>query len=841
MNRNIFHIWKNITLDNKLNFYKNTKKTTKELTIFEPDLCCNYSFEKPNNLKEIYNTWDVFIDWSINDGNSHIAFTINIPKNSEEREEFKDILKLHPIGLDSKKYEKYEMLRDSYSCDDSWIYTYLLKISNINKLVTWRFLITEENKEGVLHFHGIIAYRNIIDYNKNIINNISNKLKKIWSDCDIILKPLNGFKNIKKWIQYLHNNKIWVFPPDLRIIEKYWESKQMLAFAKPYTDNYNLKNNHKINKDHCLYVDYWCISFTVLDCLNQQPTMYLNFEGIKINKNIIDENIFIDLILNYLKLKNYFIYNNEIYSKIENTLISYTKIGSIKELLFDQFENNVILFFVEHFPCQFDGFDFYFLIKNYKNQMENNILKIKNLSTNKITLNFSFLEFTDGIYDVENNNFILKNEFISTFDIHTIKYYKKAYGWVRQNKPKIWIKGITNALGKNNINDFITICLFIASLFRPKNDNIKKKFMYIHGKTNTGKTTYLTKVLTRYFGLENIGSVTNSADFKFQDLQNKLLVIMDEFRYSSNFSSDFLKLLGGEPLLTNQKYAKDHITIQGLMGLILSNYLFFEKDNNTNQALLERLHVIEFLFNVDKTLNNINDINQALADEESNIIVFCNKIYFSYFNKKSNYKNILKAINTTVTRKQKTIGLNNVIKKDFFVKYSETSKWRCKSSNLLKHGDNKCFKIKFIDHYCSKFIITDDNYNREYKYNYLTLNTDIKEIKTSEIVGKVFHNNEWKDQLMNYNYQTFTTDKTDQFFKKTIKPKELEKANELHELLIRSDKIPIIEEKLTKGLEFFNNCIKYSEKFSNCYQTLMISYGENAEIIAKILFHNYII
>ena len=46
MNRNILHIW-NIPRYNKI--------STKELTIFDPDLCCNHSFKKPNNLKEIYN------------------------------------------------------------------------------------------------------------------------------------------------------------------------------------------------------------------------------------------------------------------------------------------------------------------------------------------------------------------------------------------------------------------------------------------------------------------------------------------------------------------------------------------------------------------------------------------------------------------------------------------------------------------------------------------------------------------------------------------------------------------------------------------------------------------
>jgi len=110
---------------------------------------------------------------------------------------------------------------------------------------------------------------------------------------------------------------------------------------------------------------------------------------------------------------------------------------------------------------------------------------------------------------------------------------------------------------------------------------------------------------------------------------------MDEFRYSSSLSSDFLKLLGSEPLLTTQKYNKDNIIIDKLMGFILSNTLFFEKNENINKALLERLYIIEFLNTV---CFNKENINELLKQEEPNIIIFCNKLDFSYFNKKPKNK-----------------------------------------------------------------------------------------------------------------------------------------------------------------------------------------------------------
>ncbi len=630
MNRSILQTWKQRLLNLMIKKYFSQNNNKKEDILQNYYTCCNYSFKKPNNLKEIYNTWDLFIDWSLNNGNSHIAFTINIPKNNyfDDLVHFKDILKMHPIYFNTENYENYIDLKNMLFRDPSTMLFYFRDdIHFFNKLLSWEYISTEENEKGFLHLHGIIAYRNLMDYNKNIKNNILNNIKKSDNSCDIVFKDLNKFKHIKGWVKYLHKNKVLVFPPMFKIAKRDIKIVEDI-FSIAYLKNYNLKNDFKLslnNDTNCSYLD-----IEYLNYFEEDFDDFPNIKGIKLNRNELNDSIFIDLILNYLILKNYYIYNDILYIKIESTLISYKKLGSIKEIIFDQFEKNIISYFTENFPCQFIGFDFYFLIKNYKNQMENNILKIKNLSTNKITLNFSFLEFTDGIYDIEKNTFISKKHF-NMSNISTTKYYNRAYNWIRKTKPTQWIKGLQNALGKNNIKDFTLICLFVASLFQEKDENNKKNYLYIYGKTNTGKSTYLTKVLTRYFGAENIGNIVNSANFKFQDLQNKLLVIMDEFRYHPSSSSDFLKLLGGEPLLTTQKYSKDHITINKLMGLILSNYFFLEKNEEINKALIERLYVIEFLHQVD---NSIIDINKALSEEEASIIIFCNKLYFSYFNKK---------------------------------------------------------------------------------------------------------------------------------------------------------------------------------------------------------------
>ena len=71
------------------------------------------------------------------------------------------------------------------------------------------------------------------------------------------------------------------------------------------------------------------------------------------------------------------------------------------------------------------------------------------------------------------------------------------------------------------------------------------------------------------------------------------------------------------------------------MGVILSNYLFQEKNDSVQKALMERLFVVEFLNSVNKDLVNINEV---LQEEEPSIIIFCNKVYFSCKVRKINFK-----------------------------------------------------------------------------------------------------------------------------------------------------------------------------------------------------------
>jgi hypothetical protein len=98
-----------IVVDNNVlsksdDFYDDTYKET---------TCFNYCFPKGNNnLREIFNKWDVFINDSINIGQSHFAITINLPDiipsncTTSIRQEYTNVLKMHPFEvLKKNKYE----------------------------------------------------------------------------------------------------------------------------------------------------------------------------------------------------------------------------------------------------------------------------------------------------------------------------------------------------------------------------------------------------------------------------------------------------------------------------------------------------------------------------------------------------------------------------------------------------------------------------------------------------------------------------------------------------------------------------------------------------------------
>lgn len=551
----------NFSLKVKVNFNKTIYYFSKKNVIPIDDTMLKEKdwLEKKRNLlkKALSNRFQDIINWSIKSGNNHFAITINILEY--------DLT----FGVDVTEY--YNEIKD-------------IIFKNFPS-TTYLIVVSEENKLGNIHFHAIVGIRNFIDYNYTLLNNLRKVLNNEFSTDrhyygkfsylhDIKVQPLLFFKDIKNWFVYIYKDMfIWLY-----------EAYIYLSEFDMY-DNMFLENT-KWNKIHeHLWLNEW-------SCTDQSFPIYQNFiyiehnslneiNGIILNKNKITQKTLLNIIQYYLILNNLFVYGNYIYKKVPNYKISYEEVGTIKSVLFDNFQKNIMNFFLEKYNNYFNGFDFIDLISMYLHQSKDIIQEIYDITTNRIYPDFTTVEFSDGIYSFKYRRFIKKND-IKDLNISTIKFYRNSYSWTRQCIPNVWISNVLNVIGfKGNIQNelktlfqmenggiilgktgniefdyFIQVCYYISLIFRDKIQS-KKKFLFLLGITNSGKTTLVTKVLENYLGQESIGRIVSGNTFQFQDLINKKVLIAEEFELDKELKGVMLKLLGGEEVLISKKYEKE--------------------------------------------------------------------------------------------------------------------------------------------------------------------------------------------------------------------------------------------------------------------------------------------
>tara|TARA_B110000977_G_scaffold171121_1_gene222350 strand:+ start:169 stop:714 length:546 start_codon:yes stop_codon:yes gene_type:complete len=170
------------------------------------------------------------------------------------------------------------------------------------------------------------------------------------------------------------------------------------------------------------------LELIIVKVKNSYLNIISNLNGVQLRDNRLNKKIILDLIEYYLILNNLYIYNDNVYKKIEGFNISYELVGSITNILYSKFKENILLFFVTNFKMYFSGFDFYYLLTNDLMKSKQIIKEIGELSTNKIVLDFSLMEFTDGVYSITYDRFIpAKYIKENTTNKSTIKYYNKSY------------------------------------------------------------------------------------------------------------------------------------------------------------------------------------------------------------------------------------------------------------------------------------------------------------------------------------------------------------------------------------------------------------------------------
>lgn len=573
------------------------------------------------NKKYLFIYMDEVISKSLNNGNIHFFITINT------QEEIKSENKI------SKKIIKLEE-----------------KINEI-EMISWYNITAEKNKNKNFHIHCILSITSIIGYNDTIKDNVRNflvnqfeidtKVDVCWKFIDIkkawrylYKEDKNNIKNEeKKKVEKLEPESILDPKIEINNSKKIREEKKIIILKTKKNNSKLFENISKIIKTEELI-----------------EKKYDNLKGIKIEEQKSNERQIIFLWEYFLVINEIVINNNKIFIKIENSMISYKKLGEL-DFLYENI-STIFLFFKREFPFQFNNFDELNFIAKFLKNKEEKLNRFREFSKRNINFNFNILEFKDGIYSIIHNKFIRTNKFDQNYEINlktiltnkeifTIKFYNCSFENLKE--PTVWLKSIEKVLGlkkrSNNLKDKIVnffnedsidwLLIYIAYVFHYSTNELNKKnTLYIWGPSNTGKTTLIINLFINYFGKENIGLISNNKNFEYQHIINKNLLIFDEFDIDKINLESFKKLINKE-LVLGEKKGKEPEIIKPTPVIISSNYSLEYKLNlyENKEAIENRLFKINFKEKF-KEEEMISDINEKLKEEEAKIIIYCNKEYF---------------------------------------------------------------------------------------------------------------------------------------------------------------------------------------------------------------------
>lgn len=520
--------------------------------------------------------------------------------------------------------------------------TIMLQINNEiwkNEYQTeFTYIVPEYNKSGNVHYHIIMIVKGLLNYNGNILKNLSNKYK-INISSDSIVKRLINFKDIKNCFHYIlkdsyilnsNNNLKYHFICISEENYHFWHDLDNIFIKVDYKNYFIFKHSNKKNLD-----------IHELGSANNEKD--LNFS----KKTLL-------LIIQYFIYLNEIIVRNDfVYLKINNTILSYKKAGNLN--WFKENIINIYNFLLKIYPLNFYGLDINDLILNHfvDTTMISNHLILK--ESNKF--NFGIIEFNDGVYFMDADKFVKRSIITQIKEkkyFYTIKYYDKSYNWERQKKPNNWINAVIYVTNfKEDSNEYNNFCSRIANLII-KNNNItgKQKLLYIWGDSSTGKTTIIAKPLWKYFEKENIGIISGNSNFAYDYVINKELVIWDEAVIEKKKREEILKFLENEPIVANRKYKNQEI-LENIEKIALSNYSLNPDENKklnhkktyTDEAIFNRVYSVTFA----PQYNNIKEHEKKMKafiinieNEDPTIMIYCNKILSKTYGKNQTwYKKFL--------------------------------------------------------------------------------------------------------------------------------------------------------------------------------------------------------
>ena len=281
--------------------------------------------------------------------------------------------------------------------------------------ITFIFFTNEKNNDGNIRLRYLLGIRNFIDYSYCLERSLLGFFKSHFDPNYLMygevvkVNCLPLFKDIKNLFVYMF---------EVVSTKKLYSKMYVTAsFYKGLFQNlYNII---------CFYLGWGC---EVVEINNKKENGFLNtISGVRLRNNVVDQTTLINLLQYFLVLKNFYIHGGNIYEKITDTLISYRLVGTIKNILYDGFKENVVDYFSVKFYNYFYCFDFNYLLASYLIDSIKIIGSIGDISTNKIDLDPHIMEFTDGVYLVEYNILILICNVGTLNNKTTTRYYDKPY------------------------------------------------------------------------------------------------------------------------------------------------------------------------------------------------------------------------------------------------------------------------------------------------------------------------------------------------------------------------------------------------------------------------------
>ena len=486
------------------------------------------------------------------------------------------------------------------------LYYVLHRLEREAEFLDIAFCSIEDNKEGTNpHTHILLGFRAI----SNDYKGLEYLINSILADAvieDFQLKYLKDESDIKTVFVYLTKE----FHLD-RINKGFYIIKYSTVHDRIHTRFIDQLQNSPLFDEingKSTFVSFYDFTFAKerFTGLPKILNKTINLYGYRFNTTESETFLIIYYLSLYFTMKNMFIYKNNLYRKIPGSLISIEVLGNLTYL-----KDNLIQFMI-NLTQELKSLSSLNLVKFFIMNMDNILPKILTLGTFiKRQITYNILEFIDGLYFINSDKFLSREEIpqeeLKLFEYsYTLRYYpvnfktlnRKVYNTFWESKLLLQFPTDKNLIEKPTLEKFLGI---LGNLLFDSDVQTKVNVIFIVGVSNSGKPGLVLDVVKSAFGLQNVGTFSSDTKFLLENTVGKDIIIGDELKYTKSIRSNLLKLFGGEVVGVNRKFLPSE-SLELTKNIILASNYSKEIDQMlSDKAFLNRLNKFIFDFEINLT------------------------------------------------------------------------------------------------------------------------------------------------------------------------------------------------------------------------------------------------